>query len=421
MEVCPAGAPKLGQKLCKKDGKVSYPVQPLPDDNHWGEDDWNWNYKNDNRIECHETGTAPCKVACPAHVPVQGYLRMAAQGRYKEALGIIKRKNPFPAVCGRVCNRRCEAACTRGTIDEAVAIDEVKKFIAEKDLDAETRYVPEPTIASMRGRRKEKIAIVGAGPAGLSCAYYLADKGYDPVVFEKNPLPGGMMTYGIPSYKLSKQVVAAEIDVLREMGVEIRCGVEVGKDVTLDELRQQGFCAFYLAIGAQGGRRAGVDGEDAEGVSTAVDFLRCALDDPNHEVKGATVVIGGGNVAIDAARVSVRCGSDDVSMFCLEARDEMPALPEEVSEAEKDGVHVNCGWGPASIQVDESGYVSGVTFKRCTSVFDYDHRFAPTYDDSDTVFVHWAAATPPWRTPRPTRRRSPTSLWAATPIRARAL
>ena len=387
VEVCPAGAPKLGQKLCKKDGKVSYPVQPLPDDNHWGEDDWNWNYKNDNRIECHETGTAPCKVACPAHVPVQGYLRMAAQGRYKEALGIIKRKNPFPAVCGRVCNRRCEAACTRGTIDEAVAIDEVKKFIAEKDLDAETRYVPEPTIASMRGRRKEKIAIVGAGPAGLSCAYYLADKGYDPVVFEKNPLPGGMMTYGIPSYKLSKQVVAAEIDVLREMGVEIRCGVEVGKDVTLDELRQQGFCAFYLAIGAQGGRRAGVGGEDAEGVSTAVDFLRCALDDPNHEVKGATVVIGGGNVAIDAARVSVRCGSDDVSMFCLEARDEMPALPEEVSEAEEDGVHVNCGWGPASIQVDESGHVSGVTFKRCTSVFDYDHRFAPTYDESETVFV----------------------------------
>ena len=387
VEVCPAGAPKLGQKLCTKNGKVEYPVQPLPDDNHWGEDDWDWDYKDHNRIECHETGTAPCKVACPAHVPVQGYLRMAAQGRYTEALGLIKRSNPFPAVCGRVCNRRCEAACTRGTVDEAVAIDEVKKFIAEKDLDAQTRFVPEPVIPSMRGRFSQKVAVVGAGPAGLSCAYYLAEKGYNPVVFEKNPLPGGMMTYGIPAYKLSKQVVAAEIDVLREMGVEIRCGVEVGRDVTLDELREQGFVAFYLAIGCQGGRRAGIEGEDAEGVLAAVDFLRRALEDPDHEVAGTTVVVGGGNVAIDAARVSVRCGSPEVSMYCLEQLDEMPALPEEIDEAEEDGVHIHNGWGPASIEVDERGRVRGVTFKRCTSVFDYDHRFSPVYDESDTVFV----------------------------------
>ena len=387
VEVCPAGAPKLGQKLCTKNGKVEYPVQPLPDDNHWGEDDWDWDYKDHNRIECHETGTAPCKVACPAHVPVQGYLRMAAQGRYTEALGLIKRANPFPAVCGRVCNRRCEAACTRGTVDEAVAIDEVKKFIAEKDLDAQTRYVPVPTIPSMRGRFKQKVAVVGAGPAGLSCAYYLADKGYNPVVFEKNPLPGGMMTYGIPAYKLAKDVVAAEIDVMREMGVEIRCGVEVGKDVTLDELREQGFVAFYVAIGCQGGRLAGVPGEDAAGVLTAVDFLRCALDDPNHEVAGTTVVIGGGNVAIDAARVSVRCGSPKVSMYCLEQLDQMPALPEEIDEATQEGVSINNGWGPAKIEVDESGNVTGVTFKRCTSVFDENGRFAPVYDEADTVTV----------------------------------
>ena len=387
VEVCPAGAPKLGQKLCTKNGKVEYPVQPLPDDNHWGEEDWDWDYKDHNRIECHETGTAPCKVACPAHVPVQGYLRMAAQGRYTEALGLIKRSNPFPAVCGRVCNRRCEAACTRGTVDEAVAIDEVKKFIAEKDLDAQTRFVPEPVIPSMRGRFSQKVAVVGAGPAGLSCAYYLAEKGYNPVVFEKNPLPGGMMTYGIPAYKLAKDVVAAEIDVMREMGVEIRCGVEVGKDVTLDELREQGFVAFYVAIGCQGGRLAGVPGEDAAGVLTAVDFLRCALDDPNHEVSGTTVVIGGGNVAIDAARVSVRCGSPKVSMYCLEQLDQMPALPEEIDEATQEGVSINNGWGPAKIEVDESGHVTGVTFKRCTSVFDENGRFAPVYDEADTVTV----------------------------------
>lgn len=387
VEVCPAGAPQLGQRLCTKDGKVSYPVQPLPDHNHWGEEDWDWNYRDNNRIECHDTGTSPCKSACPAHISVQGYLRMAAQGRYRDALALIKRENPFPAVCGRVCNRRCEDACTRATVDEAVAIDEVKKFIAEKDLDAATRYVPEPTIPSLRGRFAEKIAIIGAGPAGLTCAYYLAEMGYNPVVFEKNPLPGGMMTYGIPSYKLSREVVAAEIDVLRQMGVQIRCGVEVGRDVTLDDLRDQGFVAFYVAVGCQGGRRAGVPGEDAQGVRTAVDFLRAALDDPDHEVCGSTVVVGGGNVAIDAARVSVRCGSEDVAMYCLEQPEQMPASPEEVAEAKDDGVRVECGWGPAAIEVDDEGRVRGVTFKRCTSAYASDGSFAPAYDEADTVFV----------------------------------
>ncbi len=387
VEVCPAGAVQLGQKIPTSKGPVVYPRQPLPDALKWGEENWDRNYVNNNRIETHGTGTAPCKTACPAHVSVQGYLRMAAEGRYTDALALIKKENPFPAVCGRVCNKRCEAACTRGTVDESVAIDDVKRFIAQKDLDAATRYVPEPVIPSMRGRLSEKIAVVGAGPAGLTCAFYLANMGYNPVVFEKNPLPGGMMTYGIPSYKLQKDVVAAEIDVLRQMGVEIRCGVEVGKDVTLAELREQGFAAFYVAIGCQGGRKAGVAGEDAEGVSTAVEFLRTALDDPAHEVTGTTVVVGGGNVAIDAARVSVRCGAKDVSMWCLETREEMPALPHEVVEAEEDGVAVNNGWGPAAIEVNAAGKVRGVTFKRCTRVFDEGGRFSPEYDEADTKFV----------------------------------
>ncbi len=387
VEVCPAGAVQLGQKLPTSKGKVEYPRQPLPDARRWDESDWDFNYRDNNRIETHESGTAPCKAACPAHVPVQGYLRLAAEGRYTDALALIKKENPFPAVCGRVCNRRCEAACTRGTVDEAVAIDEVKKFIAEKDLQAETRYVPDPIIASNRGRFPQKIAIVGSGPAGLTCAYYLAERGYNPVVFEKSPVPGGMMTYGIPSYKLSKDVVAAEIDILREMGVEFRCGVEVGKDVTLDELRAQGYKAFYLAVGAQGGRRAGIPGEDSADVTTAVDFLRVALEDPKHEVSGRTVVVGGGNVAIDAARVSVRCGADEVSMWCLESPEEMPALPEEVAEAVEDGVSVNNGWGPAEVKLDEGGKVLGVTFKRCVRVFDDEGRFAPVYDESDTTFV----------------------------------
>ncbi len=387
VEVCPAGAVQLGQKLRTTEGVIEYPKQPLPDAQGWSEDDWDWDYKSNNRIECHDTGTAPCKVACPAHISVQGYLRMAAEGRYRDALALIKKENPFPAVCGRVCNKRCEAACTRGTVDEAVAIDDVKKFIAQKDLEAEHRYVPEPVIPSTRGRLPEKIAIIGAGPAGLTAAYYLAEMGYSPVVFEKNTRPGGMLTYGIPSYKLQKDVVDAEIDIMCQMGVEIRCGIEVGKDVTLDALRAQGFMAFYVAIGCQGGRRAGVAGEDAEGVSTAVDFLRTALEDPEHEVKGRTVVVGGGNVAIDAARVSVRCGSDEVCMVSLEQRGEMPALPHEVAEAEEDGVKVLNGWGPASVETDEDGKVCGVTFKRCTRVFDEAGAFAPEYDENETKLI----------------------------------
>ena len=387
VEVCPAGAVQLGQKIPTRTGAVNYPKQPLPDARRWGEEDWDPDYKTNNRIECHDTGTAPCKVACPAHVSVQGYLRLAAQGRYRDALALIKKENPFPAVCGRVCNKRCEAACTRATIDEAVAIDDVKRFVAQKDLEAEHRYVPEPTIPSTRGRFDEKIAIVGAGPAGLTAAYYLADMGYNPVVFEKSARPGGMLTYGIPSYKLQKDVVEAEIDIMRRMGVEIRCGVEVGKDVTLDALREQGFMAFYLAIGCQGGRMAGVPGEAGVGVQTAVEFLRTALEDESHRVEGATVVVGGGNVAIDAARVSYRCGSDVVTMVSLEQREEMPALPHEIAEAEEDGVTIQNGWGPASVERDAQGKVAGVRFKRCTRVFDDDGTFAPLYDEDDTMVV----------------------------------
>ena len=387
VEVCPAGAVQLGQKLQTRNGRVEYPVQPLPDAQGWGEDDWDWDYKTNNRIECHDTGTAPCKVACPAHISVQGYLRMAAEGRYRDALALIKKENPFPAVCGRVCNKRCEAACTRGTVDEAVAIDDVKKFIAQKDLEAEHRYVPEPVIPSTRGRLPEKIAIIGAGPAGLSAAYYLANMGYNPTVFEKNELPGGMLTYGIPSYKLEKDVVAAEIDVMREMGVEIRCGVEVGRDVTIDELRAQGYKAFYLAIGCQGGRLAGVPGEEGAGVDTAVSFLREALADPAHEVTGTTVVVGGGNVAIDSARVSVRCGASEVKMVCLEQRGEMPALPHEIAEAEADGVSILNGWGPASVERDADGKVCGITFKRCTRVYAEDGSFSPLYDEAETLLI----------------------------------
>lgn len=385
VEYCPAGALKLGQKICKKDGTLpEYPKQELPNASKWGKEKWEIDYRNKNRIETHESGTSPCKTACPAHIAVQGYLKKAAQGNYQEALALIKKENPFPAVCGRVCNRRCEDACTRGTIDRAVAIDAVKKFIAEQDLKAETRYIPEIVVASNRGRWKEKIAIIGAGPAGLSAAYYLAEKGYYPTVFEKEEHPGGMLRYGIPSYKLEKDVIDAEIDVMKEMGVEIRCGIEVGKDITIDELREQGYKAFYIAIGCQGGRLPGVPGEKAEGTTTAVDFLKVA-NTGKKKVKGKVVVVGGGNVAIDAARVAMRSGAESVNMLCLETEDIMPASLEERAEAREDGVVINCGWGPKEVLTNEEGEVTGIVFKKCVSVFDENKRFSPTYNEEETL------------------------------------
>ena len=387
VEACPAGAVKLGQKLCDKEGcEITYPQMPLPGDQPWGEHMWSHNYRDVNRINCYDTGTAPCKTACPAHIGIQGYLQLAKEGRYEDALALIKKDNPLPAVCGHVCNRRCEDACTRGTIDEAVAIDEVKRFIAERDLNAETRFIPKKTIPSLKGGFEEKIAIIGAGPAGLSCAYFLALTGYKPTIFEKNAEPGGMLRYGIPSYKLEKDLLAAEIDVIRQLGVEIRCGVEVGKDVTIEDLREQGYKGFYAAIGCQRGRKPGISGENAEGAYTAVDFLRKAGAKESFALEGDVVVVGGGNVAIDAARISSRCTDAKISMFCLEAREKMPASNEEIEEALEEGIELNCGWGPKEV-LEEDGHVSGVVFKKCTRVFDAQGRFSPEYDENDTVTV----------------------------------
>ena len=344
------------------------------------------NYRDVNRINCYDTGTAPCKTACPAHIGIQGYLQLAKEGRYEDALALIKKDNPLPAVCGHVCNRRCEDACTRGTIDEAVAIDEVKRFIAERDLNAETRFIPKKTIPSLKGGFEEKIAIIGAGPAGLSCAYFLALTGYKPTIFEKNAEPGGMLRYGIPSYKLEKDLLAAEIDVIRQLGVEIRCGVEVGKDVTIEDLREQGYKGFYAAIGCQRGRKPGISGENAEGAYAAVDFLREAGAKESFALEGDVVVVGGGNVAIDAARISSRCTDAKISMFCLEAREKMPASNEETEEALEEGIELNCGWGPKEV-LEENGHVSGVVFKKCTRVLDAQGRFSPEYDENDTVTI----------------------------------
>ena len=376
VEICPVGAAKLGQKLCTKDGPVSYPKQELPDDVKWGPEKWNWNFRDTAKVNCYETGTSPCKSACPAHLPVQGYIKMAKEGRYMDALKLIKDFNPFPAVCGAICNRRCEQQCTRGLIDEPLAIDEIKKFIAEQELHEDKRYIP--LCENVEGKFfTNKMAVIGAGPAGMSAAYYLRIMGYPVTIFEKEEKPGGMLVYGIPSFRLEKSVIEAEIEVLKAMGIEFKCGIEVGKDISLDDLRNEGYEAFYVAIGAQGSRKLNIPGEDNAMVESGIDFLRKVnkVEDPNL-ISGDVVVVGGGNVAIDVARAALRSGAQKVHLCSLEQEGEMPASPEEVLEAKEEKILLHCGWGPKKILEDS------IVFKQCVSVKDETGRFNPSYDES---------------------------------------
>ena len=355
VENCQTNAIKLGQKNCINNPTVSDAYNSdvsIP----WDSKTYNIDYRT-NRSDVMDSGTAPCKAVCPAHIPVQGYIKLASMGRYTEALELIKKENPFPAVCGRICNKACEQACTRGIVDASVAIDDIKKFIADKDLDASTRFVPK--MLNQIGRPyTEKIAVIGAGPAGLSCAYYLAVKGYPVTVFEKENKLGGMLTLGIPGFRLDKAVVNAEIDILRELGVEFKTGVEVGKDVSLPQLRAEGYKAFYLGIGASRGAKLGVPGEELAGVFTGIDFLRDVNLEKPVSIGKRVAVVGGGNVAIDVARTALRLGAEDVTIVYRRSRDEMPAAADEIAEAEEEGVRFM--YLAAPVEVLGSGKVSGM-------------------------------------------------------------
>lgn len=356
VENCQMNALRLGQKLCS--------IEPLkirqsetPDDKIWTSEHWNIDWR-ENREDVVETGTAPCKTNCPAHIAVQGYIKLAAMGKYQDALELIKKENPFPAICGRVCPKFCEDACTRGDIDDPIAIDDIKKFIAEQDMKSEHRFVPK-MLNQIGKMYPQKIAVIGAGPAGLSCAYYLAVKGYPVTVFEKEDTLGGMMTMGIPTFRLEKDVVFSEIEVLRELGVEFKTGVEVGKDVTLDELRSQGYKAFYMAIGAQTSSPIGIPGEELDGVYGGIDFLRASLTGKAPKIGSSVAVIGGGNVSVDVARTAVRLGAENVMLVYRRGRDELKADDEEVEDALNEGVKLMLLRAPVEI-IGENGAVKAL-------------------------------------------------------------
>lgn len=377
VENCNTNALILGSSFCKED-QVNDQL-PDPSETDWTEEYWDFDYKKRKMVNSY--GTAPCKTACPAHISVQGYIRKAHEGKFTEALKVIKRDNPFPAVCGRICPHNCETECSRTRVDEAMAIDDIKKYIADKELIAENRFIPE-----IKNHYDEKVAVIGAGPAGMTAAYYLAVEGYKVTVFEKQAAPGGMLKYGIPTFRLEKNIIDAEIEVLRDIGVEFRCGVDVGGDVTLDELRSDGYKAFYIAIGAQSGRKLGIDGEELAGVSSGIDFLRKVNAGEIDSINGDTIVIGGGNVAVDVARAAVRLSGGNVSMFCLERDKEMPTVPDEKDEAIHEGIAINNCWGPAHI-LGKDGHVIGVEFRRCTSVYDENGKFSPKFDESEHIVV----------------------------------
>jgi len=336
-------------------------------------------------------GTAPCKATCPAHVSVQGYIALINQGKYREAVELFREAHPFPGVCGRVCHHPCESRCTRGDYDEPLAIRELHRFLADWETETGERILP--TIAEEK--RAEKIAVIGSGPAGLSAAYFLAQKGYQATIFEKLPVAGGMMAVGIPEYRLPRDMLEREIEIIQAMGVEIQTGVTFGKDITFDSLKADGYAAVFMGVGLHAGRKLGIDNEDAAGVLQGVDFLRDTALGKDVPVGDNVLVIGGGNVAVDVALTAKRKGAENVTMVCLEKRGEMPAWEHEIEEALEGDIKIVNSYGPKSFFIDpDTKKFSGIEFKTCTAVFDEQGRFSPAFDENaceaifgDTVII----------------------------------
>ena len=332
---------------------------------------------------CDSMVISACQHACPAGIDVPNYVAAIASGKYEKAVEIIRERNPFPAVCGRICIHPCEFKCRRGELDEPVAIRSLKRFASDWYFEHIGR-AEEPFPV----KREQKVAVVGAGPSGLTCAYFLAKSGYKVTVFEAQPVAGGMLGITVPEFRLPREVIQEEVDYIESCGVEIRYDSPIDAYHTVNDLMREGYDAVFIAAGAQASKRIGVPGEEEglDGLHYGLEFLSQAKTDRKIAVEGKVVVIGGGNVAIDVARTALRVGAEDVQLFCLEPRDEMLAWEKEVREAIDEGIVINPSWGPRQI-IHKDGRVAGIEFVKCISVFDEEGRFNPIFDDEFTQAV----------------------------------
>ena len=321
-----------------------------------------------------EADIVPCREACPAHIDIPGYLRLVAEGKRDEANAVIREKVPFSGILGRVCIHPCEDVCRRGEVNEPISICALKRYAAdgEKGLWNKSALTGTDT-----GR---KVAIVGAGPAGLTAAFYLRKKGHTVTMFETREEAGGMMRYGIPFYRLPREILDKEIHEILETGIELRTGESLGKDFNVNRLKSVGFDAVFLGLGAQLSRRIPIDGADLPDVLWGIDFLAQVAEGGDIRLKERVIVIGGGDVAVDVALTALRCGARDVTMACLESRDEMPAHDWEIENALEEGVRIMPSWGPHKI-LSENGRIKGMELVRCVEVFDEKGNFCPLFDD----------------------------------------
>jgi NADH-quinone oxidoreductase subunit F len=332
---------------------------------------------------CDSMVISACQHACPAGIDVPNYVAAIGAGKYEKAVDIIRERNPFPAVCGRICIHPCEFKCRRGELDEPVAIRSLKRFAADWYFEhIGTAKKPFPVT------KEEMVAVVGAGPSGLTCAYFLKKMGYKVIVFEAKPIAGGMLGITVPEFRLPRQVIQGEVDYIESCGVEIRYNSAIDVRHTLNDLIKEGYKAVYIAAGAQASKRIGIPGEedDLDGLYYGLQFLTDIRIGKELRLKGKVIVIGGGNVAIDVARTALRVGATDVQLFCVESREEMPAWEKEIEEAIEEGIVINASWGPKKIN-HLNGKVTGVEFSRCLSVFDDNGNFNPSFDEESRQVV----------------------------------